>query len=114
MQLNNNDKTYKVDDQGFLADPQTWDEDAARALAEHMDIELFVDHWELIWYFREYYEESHVHPTMRQMVLDLGRQHGDRFHDRKAYEQHIYGLFPTDPIHALCQLAGLPRPEPDT
>ncbi|MFK7815180.1 MAG: TusE/DsrC/DsvC family sulfur relay protein [Gammaproteobacteria bacterium] len=27
---------------------------------------------------------------------------------------HIYSLFPTDPIHELCKLAGLPMPQPDT
>lgn len=107
-------RAVATDEQGFIADPAQWSEAFARALAARSGLELYVDHWELIWYFRDYYQERAVHPTMHQMVLDLGARHGERFRDRKEYEQHLYRLFPTDPIHELCRLAGLPRPEPDT
>ena len=51
---------------------------------------------------------------MRQLVLTLGKKKDKHFHDLKEYEKHIYTLFPTDPIHELCKLAGLPMPQPDT
>lgn len=114
MEFTIDGETVTTDEQGFIDEPARWSEAFARALAARLGRELYVDHWELIWYFRDYYQERAVHPTMHQMVLDLGAQHGERFHDRKAYEQHLYRLFPTDPIHELCRLAGLPRPEPDT
>ncbi|OGA74743.1 MAG: hypothetical protein A3G27_09150 [Betaproteobacteria bacterium RIFCSPLOWO2_12_FULL_66_14] len=113
MQFEVNGKTIETDEQGFLLDPEDWSEDFARALAQRAGIELYVDHWELIWYFRDYYEQTQSLPTMHRMVMELGRQ-GPRFRDRKAYEKHIYRLFPADPVRQICKLAGLPMPQPDT
>jgi tRNA 2-thiouridine synthesizing protein E len=114
MQFDVDGKSIETDEQGFLLDPGEWSEEFARALAAHDGFELFVDHWELIWYFRDYYEETLTVPTMRRMVLDLGSREGARFRDRKAYEKHIYSLFPQDPVRSICRLAGLPMPQADT
>jgi len=113
-QFNINGKTVETNEQGFLCNRDAWSEDFARALAQKEGIELFVDHWELIGYFREYYEENQKNPTMHTMVVTLGKGKGDQFHDQKAYEKHIYSLFHTDPVHELCKLSGLPMPPPDT
>lgn len=114
MQFNVNGKVIETDAQGFLLDLDDWSEDFARALAQRDGVELFVDHWELIWYFRDYYQETQGLPTMHRMVLELGRHRGPHFRDRKAYEKHIYHLFPTDPMRQICKLAGLPMPQPDS
>lgn len=114
MQFNVNGTIIETDEQGFLLDSDDWNEDFARALAQRDGIELYVDHWELIWYFRDYFEETQTVPTMRKMVLQLGKREGARFRDRKAYEKHIYGLFPAGPVYQICKLAGLPMPQPDT
>lgn len=113
MQFDVNGRTIETDAQGFLLDPEEWSEEFALALAAHDGFELFVDHWELIWYFRDYYEETLTVPTMRRMVLELGKQ-GARFRDRKGYEKHLYSLFPMDPMRSICRLAGLPMPQADT
>ncbi len=113
-QFNINGKTIETNEQGFLCNLDDWSEAFAEALAKEEGIELFVDHWELIGYFREYYEEHQKCPTMHTMVVTLGKGKGDQFHDQKAYEQHIYSLFHTDPVHELCKLSGLPMPPPDT
>ena len=114
MQFEVNGKTIETDEQGFLLDPDDWSEDFARALALREGIELSVDHWELIWYFRDYYAEAQGVPTMHRMVMELGGREGRQFRDRKAYEKHIYLLFPSDPVRTICRLAGLPMPQPDT
>ena len=114
MQLNINGKVIHTDEQGYLRDPADWDEDVASALAHNDGIELFVDHWELIWYFRDYFEQTESLPTMHRMVLELGKHRGRHFRDQKAYEKHIYSLFPADPVRQICKLAGLPMPPPDT
>lgn len=114
MQFNVNGKIIETDEQGFLRELEDWNEDFARALAQRDGVELYVDHWELIWYFRDYYQETQSLPTMHRMVLELGKHRGRHFRDRKAYEKHIYSLFPTGPVHEICKLAGLPMPQPDT
>lgn len=114
MKFEINDKVIEADAQGFLCHLEDWSEALASELARQDDVELFVDHWELIWYFREYYEAEQKNPTMHTLVRSLGKQKGGRFHDQKAYEKHIYSLFPSDPVHEICKLAGLPLPPPDT
>jgi tRNA 2-thiouridine synthesizing protein E len=114
MQFEVDGRTIHTDEQGFLLDLEDWSEEFARALAQHDGIELYVDHWELIWYFRDYYAETQSVPTMRKMVMELGKLEGQHFRDRKGYEKHLYRLFPSDPVRAICKLAGLPMPQPDT
>src|SRR5210317_2024943 len=112
MMLEVKGRSVETNVQGFLAHLEEWDEDFAKELAERDGVQLYNDHWELIYYFREYYEENMTNPTMHKMVIDLGNKSA-RFHDRKAYEKHIYRLFPRDPAHEICKLAGLPLPQPD-
>ena len=114
MKFEIQDKVIETDEQGFLHDLDDWSEEFAAELAKRDGIELFVDHWELIWYFRDYFEENHSNPTMHSMVRSLGKTKGSHFHNQKAYEKHVYTLFPKDPVHELCKLAGLPMPPPDT
>jgi TusE/DsrC/DsvC family sulfur relay protein len=114
MQFEVDGRAIQTDEQGFLLDLEDWSEAFARALAQHEGIELYVDHWELIWYFRDYYAETQSAPTMHRMVMELGRREGRHFRDRKAYEKHLYRLFPSDPVREICKLAGLPMPQPDT
>ena len=114
MKLELNDKIIETDEQGFICDLDKWSEAFASEIARRDNIELFVDHWELIWYFRDYFEQQQKNPTMHTIVRSLGRMKGEHFHNQKDYEKHIYKLFPTDPIHELCKLAELPMPPPDT
>jgi len=109
-----NGETIETDEQGYLRNLDDWSEEFAAKMAEIDGIELFDEHWGLILYFRDFYQETLRNPTMRELVLRLGKQNGLHFHDKKAYEKFIYKLFPTDPAHELCKLAGLPKPPPDT
>jgi len=112
MMLEVKGKSVETDVQGFLQHFDDWSEDIARELAERDGVQLYNDHWELIYYFQEYYEENLTHPTMHIIVRDLGNKR-KHFHDRKAIEKHIYKLFPKDPVREICKLAGLPLPTPD-
>jgi len=114
MRIDIHDRAIETSEQGFLMEKGDWEEDFASEIARRDGLSLYTDHWELIWYFRDYFEENQRNPTMHTMVRSLGKSRGTHFHDQKIYEKHIYSLFPTDPIHELCKLAGLPMPPPDT
>ena len=64
----------ETNEQGFINDPEDWTVEFASKLAEHENIKLHVDHWELILYFREYYIENLVSPNMHQLVTTLGKK----------------------------------------
>ena len=105
-------RNIETNTQGFLCNLDQWSVDYTEKMAEDDGIKLYDDHWELILYFREYFNENQVTPTMHKVVRELGNK-DKHFHDQKAYEKHIYQLFPKDPTHEVCKLAGLPMPQPD-
>lgn len=92
--------TVELDEEGFLEDHSKWNEDVAKALAVTEDVEeLTAEHWTMINYIRDYYEEYEVAPMVRKMVKDTG-------FDRDK----IYVLFPAGPGKGACKIAGLPKP----
>jgi tRNA 2-thiouridine synthesizing protein E len=111
MVLNVAGQNIETDAQGYLCNLEDWSEEFAKEIATRDGQELYNDHWELIWYFREYYDDNQVNPTMHNMVKKFGS--GSGHHEQKKYENHIYGLFPKDPVHEICKLSGLPMPQPD-
>jgi len=112
MMLNIAGNTIETNEQGFIQNPGEWCEEFTETIAKNDGVDLYNDHWELIFYFREYYEANQVCPTMHKVVRELGKKNR-HFRDQKAYEKHIYSLFPKDPTHEICKLAGLPMPQPD-
>jgi len=114
MSMKVGEKVIETDSEGYLLDPGDWNEKVAEELAylqsQQDDVTLTDTHWGLIQYFREYYNEYKVHPTMHKLVMTLGKHHGHHFHDREAYKAFLYDLFPHGPVPELCKLAGLPKP----
>lgn len=114
MSITVEDKVIETDEEGYLLDPNDWTEKVAEEMAFRQsledDVKLTDEHWGLIQYFREYYAESQVHPTMHTLVMTLGKYHGQHFHDHEAYKKYLYGMFPRGPVPELCKLAGLPKP----
>jgi tRNA 2-thiouridine synthesizing protein E len=92
--------TFALDEDGFLANPETWTEDVARELARRNEVaELTESHWKVIRYLREYYAHFGSAPTVGRLVKETGFK-----------VKEIYELFPAGPALGACRLAGLPRP----
>lgn len=114
MSIKVGNNIIETDEEGYLVNPDDWSEAVAAAMAatqsQQDHVELSETQLGLVQYFREYYAENKVHPTMRKLVMTLGKHQGRRFHDHKDYEKFLYGLFPKGPVQELCKLAGLPKP----
>ena len=52
----------KKDDDGFLLDPDDWNEDVAIGIAKSENLNLTEDHWRLIHLIRDYYFEYRTVP----------------------------------------------------
>jgi len=95
-----NGVSYELDEDGFLEDASEWNEDVAKALAPNEDVEeLTEEHWRVINYLRDYFDQYGVAPMVRKLLKDTG-------YDQKT----IYNLFPTGPGKGACKIAGLPKP----
>ena len=111
-------KLVETDEEGYLLNRDDWSDEVAEKMsalqAQQDQVKLTDTHWGLIHYFRDNYNENKVHPTMHKLVITLGKQHGEHFHDEKVYEKFLYDIFPHGPVQELCKLAGLPKPLADT
>jgi tRNA 2-thiouridine synthesizing protein E len=94
-------KTYDVDEDGFLQELDKWNEEFAQAYANTEGIEgpLTEEHWKLIHYLRNYFQQFGIAPMIRKVCKDNGM-------DLKK----LYELFPTGPAKGACKLAGLSKP----
>jgi len=94
-------KEMEVDEDGFIQDPDLWNEQVARELAKKEEgIDLMTDeHWKVVHYLRNYYLEFKIAPMIRKLCKQTGFP-----------LQKIYELFPSGPAKGACKVAGLPKP----
>ncbi len=60
-------KQVEVDEDGFIQDPDVWDEAVAASLAETEGVaDMTDDHWKVVNYIREYYLEYKMAPMIRR------------------------------------------------
>ena len=91
-------KMIEIDEDGFIQDPDVWDEAASLAQTEGVD-SLTDDHWVVVNYLREYYLEYNMAPMIRKLCKSTGFK-----------LKEIYDLFPSGPAKGACKVAGLPKP----
>ncbi len=89
-----------VDEDGFMQEPDVWNEKIAAALATTEGVDdLTEEHWKVVTYLRDYYIKFGVAP----MILKLCKRTGFKL-------KKIYELFPSGPAKGACKVAGLPKP----
>ena len=107
MTIEANGKTYETDEEGYLANLNDWNKDLAEAMATEDKINLSEDHWEIINFLREYYEEYQIAPAVRVLTKAVGKKLGKE----KGNSKYLYELFPYGPGKQACKFAGLPKPK---
>ena len=60
MALVVNGEEIAVDEEGYLEDLGSWTPEIAEAMAKDEDVELTDEHWDIINFLREYYEEYQI------------------------------------------------------
>ncbi len=106
MALEIDGKSYETDEEGYLANLSDWKPELAVAMAKADDAELGDNHWEVINFLREYYEEYQIAPAVRVLTKAIGKRLGND----KGNSKYLYELFPYGPAKQACKYAGLPKP----
>ncbi len=88
-----------LDDQGFLADPATWNREFAELMAAAEGIELTDDAWKILEYARSAYQERGSSPNIRAITKGMGIE-----------TRAIYTAFPKAPGKTIARIAGIPKP----
>ena len=62
-----NGREVHVNDEGFLTEYDEWDEELAKVLATNIGIDLTEDHWKVIRFLREDFQEQGETATTRRV-----------------------------------------------
>lgn len=93
------DMTLEVNEDGFIQEPDRWNDTVAAALAATDGVtELTAKHWKVVRYIRAHYLEFDLPPLIRKLCKQTGFQ-----------LKEIYDLFPGGPAKGACKVAGLPN-----
>jgi tRNA 2-thiouridine synthesizing protein E len=106
MELKVNGLALKTTGQGFLVNRQDWNEAVANQLAQHENIVLTEQHWEIILFMRSYYGQYRHLPNTRVFIKAVAHALGED----KGNSRYLHRLFPDGPLKYACKLAGLPKP----
>jgi len=101
-----NGKAYETDEEGYLVNLSDWNEDVAQFLAQQENVEMTPNHWEVVNFLREYYNEYQIAPAIRVLTKAIGKKLGPD----KGNNKYLYELFPYGPAKQACKIAGLPKP----
>jgi len=101
-----NNQTIVADEEGYITDISNWSEDLADTIAVAEKIDMNDDHWEVVNFLRDYYEEYQIAPAVRVLTKAIKKSLGDD----KGNSKYLYELFPYGPAKQACKIAGLPKP----
>jgi len=101
-----NGTTYEADEEGYLIDLSTWNPELADLIAKDEEIEMSDDHWEVVNFLRQYYEDFQIAPAVRVLTKAVKKTMGKE----KGNSKYLYELFPYGPAKQACKIAGLPKP----
>ena len=106
MGIEVNGTTYETDEEGYLVNLADWNKDIAEAIAKAESVDMSENHWEVVNFLREYYDEYQIAPAVRVLTKAIGKQLGED----KGNSKYLYELFPYGPAKQACKIAGLPKP----
>ena len=88
-----NGRQYQVDEDGFLENPEIWNEEVAKDFMTEEGIsELTPDHWKVINMLRNHYLQFGIAPMIRKLCKETGFKLNE-----------IYKLFPSGPAKGACK-----------
>ena len=71
-------------------------------MAKEDDCDLSENHWDVINFLRDYYDEYQVAPAVRVLTKAIGKKLGKD----KGNSKYLYQLFPYGPAKQACRYAG--------
>jgi len=96
-----------LDKEGYLVNPDDWNEDVAKKLARSEGITLNDEYWLVLNFIRESYLQNGVVPDIRHTIDHLVKIQGG---DKKSGKKYLFKLFPYGYVKQACKLAGMRRP----
>jgi len=97
-----------LDGEGYLLDLDEWNEDFVRVRAAEEGLELTDEHWQIIKFIRQFYEEHGVQAPVRDMIKFFKKAWGKE----KGNTRYLHNIFPKGgPQKQGNRLAGVRKPK---
>lgn len=94
-------QNFLVDEEGFLQQPEVWNDDVAAKFAAADGVpDMTPEHWAVVRFIRSYWEQQGSAPMIRLLCKETG-----------INLRAMYKLFPAGPAKGACKIAGLPKPD---
>ncbi len=87
-----------LNEEGYLTDPEQWNEDVAKEIAQEEEIKLSEKHFEVLNYLREQFlagESLSIRKVGNSGIVNI---------------KELYQLFPGGPLKKSSRIAGIPKP----
>ena len=95
-----------MDSEGYLKNLDDWSEEFVAALAKEEGLTLTDEHWQVIHFLRDHFEEHQVQAQVRMMIKHFREQWGAE----KGNNHYLHAIFPRGgPQKQGNRLAGLMR-----
>jgi len=92
-------ETVEFDQDGFMVDPNAWNQEIAEAIAATRNIPLTDRSWVVINYVRQEFDANGEPPTLRRITKKTD-----------VNTKEIYKLFPGGPAKEASRISGLGKP----
>ena len=101
-----NGKIVLTDSEGYIQDLDEWSEDFVIALAKEEGLTLTEEHWEVIRFIRDYYQEHSIQAQVRDMIKHFNKVWGPE----RGNNHYLHEIFPKGgPQKQGNRLAGIRR-----
>jgi len=107
MALEVNGKSIETDNEGYLVNPDEWNEEIASLFAQGEKVEMTELHWKVIGFMRQYYNEHQTPADVRYVTKFIANEVGCT---KKEAKKHFFELFPFGHVQQCCKIAGMRRP----
>lgn len=92
--------TVDLNDEGFMTNPDQWNEEVGAELAKMIGQELTEEHWKMIRFLRDDYAKEGETATLRRASVSTG-----------VPVKQLLVLFPSKPAKKMAYVSGLPKPK---
>jgi tRNA 2-thiouridine synthesizing protein E len=98
--------TVARDEEGYLVNPTDWTRDIAGQLAAEEGLTLTDEHWKVIGFMRDSWEEHQIAVDARFTIKFIAEELGYGGKARKR----LFELFPYGYVKQACKISGMKRP----
>ena len=88
------------DEEGYLSDIGQWNKDIAEVIAKAEQIEMTDEHWVVVNFLRDYYEEYQIAPAVRVLIKEMAKKYGKEKGNQKRSTRCSLMVPPSKPARS--------------